>query len=88
MKPFCTFEPLKQLQIKNAKTMATQLTNIFGIQQGDVISFTNKIGASVSIKVGRVEQVSWYTENGFRNSFGTLAQYSKLKNFTITKQGA
>lgn len=51
---------------------------------GDIITFTNKLGYDVKIIVSRVEEKSWYTEKGFRNSYGTLKSYSKQKNFKIT----
>jgi hypothetical protein len=51
---------------------------------GDIITFTNKLGYDVKIIVSRVEEKSWYTEKGGRNSYGTLKSYSKLHNFKIT----
>jgi hypothetical protein len=51
---------------------------------GDVITFTNKIGYSVKITVGRVEAKSWYTDIGGRNSYGTLNRYRKYSDFKIT----
>jgi len=51
---------------------------------GDIITFTNKLGYDVKIIVSRVEEKSWYTEKGFRNSYGTLKSYAKQYNFKIT----
>jgi hypothetical protein len=51
---------------------------------GDIISFTNKLNCNVKIVVSRVEEKSWYTEKGFRNSYGTLKSFTKCKDFKIT----
>lgn len=58
-------------------------TNIWGLQVGDVITFTNSVNYKVSIIVTRVEEKSWYARG--RNSYGTLQSYSKYPDFKITK---
>lgn len=63
--------------------MKTQKINTFGLQVGDVISFTNKVNYKVVLKVSRVEEKSWYDIG--RNSYGTLENYSKYPDFKITK---
>lgn len=65
--------------------MGKQLTNIFNLQVGDVITFTNSVNYFVSIKVTRVENKSWY-DGKCRNSYGTLLSYSKYPDFKIIKQ--
>lgn len=64
--------------------MRQQLTNIFGLEVGDVISFTNSRNYFVNITVTRVEEKSWYDNKG-RNSYGTLKIYSRYPDFKITK---
>jgi flagellar motor switch protein FliM len=66
--------------------MTTQKTNTIGLKVGDVISFTNKVNSHVKITVARVEEKSWYTTSGGRNSYGTLESYMKYPDFKITKQ--
>ena len=63
--------------------MKKQLTNRWNIKEGDVITFTNKIGFKVEIVVTRVEEVSWYAIG--RNSWGTMERYSKYPDFKIQK---
>jgi len=58
-------------------------TNVFGLQVGDVITFTNSVNYPVKITVTRVEEKSWYAIG--RNSYGTLQSYSKYPDFKITK---
>jgi len=64
--------------------MATIKTNIWNLQVGDVITFTNSVNYKVSILVTRVEEKSWYARG--RNSYGTLQSYSKYPDFKITKK--
>ena len=59
-------------------------SNIWNLQVGDVIAFTNKVNYPVIILVTRVEEKSWYS-NG-RNSWGTLESYSKSPDFKIVKK--
>jgi len=66
-----------------AKNMATIKTNIWNLQAGDVITFTNSVNYQVVITVKRVEEKSWYATG--RNSWGTLENYSKYPDFKITK---
>ena len=67
--------------------MATVKSNIWNLQVGDTISFTNYVNSFVVIKVGRVEEKSWYRVNGGRSSYGTLASFQKaFPDFTITRQ--
>lgn len=66
--------------------MATIKTNIWNLQVGDIITFTNSVNYKVSILVTRVEEKSWYAGRG-RNSYGTLQSYSKYPDFKITKNG-
>lgn len=63
--------------------MKTVSTNIWDIEVGDRITFTNKVNYNVDILVKRVEEKSWYATG--RNSWGTLFSYSKLENFKIIK---
>lgn len=65
--------------------MATIKTNIWGIKAGDTISFTNSSNCFISHTISRVEEKSWYTAKGNRNSWGTLESYSKYPDFKITK---
>jgi hypothetical protein len=71
--------------------MAKQITNTLGIEVGDVITFTNRRNFLVTIKVSRVERVSWYgtTTGGLnenRSSYGTLESYKRESpDFKITK---
>jgi hypothetical protein len=67
--------------------MKTIKTNIWNLQVGDVISFTNSVNCKIEIKVGRVEDKSWYKANSNwgRNSWGTLQSYAKYPDFKITK---
>ena len=59
-------------------------TNIWNLQVGDVITFTNKVNHPVEILVTRVEEKSWYATG--RNSWGTLQDYSKYPDFKITRK--
>ena len=63
--------------------MTTIKTNIWGLQVGDVITFTNSVNYKVAITVTRVEEKSWYAIGC--NSYGTLQSYSKYPDFKITK---
>ena len=59
------------------------------IRVGSVIEFVNKGGTLIKIRVGRVEEKSWYavspvSEYQSRNSYGTLIEYSRLPGFNIT----
>lgn len=46
------------------------------LKAGDIITFTNKVGHKVSIKVSRVDEKSWYDDFGRRNAYGTLEKYA------------
>jgi hypothetical protein len=63
--------------------MATIKTNIWNLQAGDRIVFTNSAEYKVDILVTRVEEKSWYALG--RNSWGTLQSYSKYPDFKIIK---
>lgn len=63
--------------------MATIKTNIWNLEPGDTITFTNMVNHKVSINVLRVEDKSWYATG--RNSWNTLYIYSKYPDFKITK---
>jgi hypothetical protein len=63
--------------------MTTTKKNIWNLQVGDVITFTNSVKYFVTIIVTRVEEKSWYAKG--RNSWGTLQSYSKYPDFKITK---
>lgn len=66
--------------------MATIKTNIWNLEVGDIICFTNKAQSEREILVDRVEEKSWYTHNGkSRNSYGTLSEYAKYPDFRIIK---
>lgn len=69
---------------QNRNTMT--VSNTFNLQVGDIITFTNMVNFFVKITVSRVEEKSWYCENGGRNSYGTLLRYSKHPDFKITKK--
>lgn len=64
--------------------MATVKTNIWGVKVGSVITFTNSVGYFVTITVTRVEDKSWYAAYGGRNSWNTLAGYTKYPDFKIS----
>jgi len=64
--------------------MTTIKINIWNLQVGDVITFTNSVNYKVSITVTRVEDKSWYATG--RNSWGTLQSYSKYPDFKIIKK--
>ena len=61
-------------------------TNIWNLKVGNIITFTNKVNYAVRIEVARVEEKSWYTTTGGRNSYGTLLSYSKYPDFKITSK--
>ena len=67
---------------QNDKTMTIK-KNIWDIKVGDKITFTNKVGSFRSIEVARVENKSWYTPKGGRNSWNTFAQYLKYPDAKI-----
>ena len=60
-------------------------TENFNLKVGDRITFTNKVGYQVSITVSRVEEKSWYDENGGRNAYGTLKNWMKYPDFKISR---
>jgi hypothetical protein len=64
--------------------MTTVKTNIWNLEVGDVITFTNSVNYKVVKKVTRVEEKSWYA-NG-RNSWGTLQSFTKYPDFKIIKK--
>lgn len=63
--------------------MNTIRTNIWNLEVGDIITFTNKVNYKVVRVVKRVEDKSWY-DNG-RNSWNTLNRYSQYPDFKIIK---
>jgi hypothetical protein len=63
--------------------MTRNKTNIWNLEVGDTITFTNNLYYKVSITVKRVEEKSWYAIG--RNSWGTLQEYSKYADFKIIK---
>lgn len=64
--------------------MATIKSNVWNLEVGDIITFTNKLNYKIEIEVTKVESKSWYALG--RNSYGTLERYSKYADFKITKQ--
>ena len=65
------------------------MKNIWNLEVGDKISFTNSVGHKMVINVNRVEEKSWYGGEGLvngRNSYGTLARISKYSDFKIIKK--
>lgn len=74
------FVPIKSQSIK---TMATIKTNIWGLEVGDKITFTNSRNYKVILEVVRVEEKSWYASG--RNSWGTLQSFTKYPDFKIIK---
>ena len=60
--------------------------NIWGLEVGDGYSYTNKYGMKIIIMISRVEEKSYYYENGCRESWGTLLSKSKLPDFKIIKK--
>jgi len=65
--------------------MATVKTNIWNLEVGDTVSFTNFSGCKRESLVTRVEEKSWYSPN--RQSWGTLADYEKIfSDFKIIKK--
>jgi hypothetical protein len=65
--------------------MKTTKTNIWNLEVGDNITFTNSVNCKQDILVKRVEEKSWYATG--RNSWGTLQSYAKYSDFLITKKG-
>ena len=63
--------------------METIKTNIWNLEVGDIITFTNSVNSKREMKVLRVEEKSWYTKS--RRSWGTLQEYSKYPDFKIKK---
>jgi len=60
------------------------MTNIWNLEVGDTVTFTNNTGFKVVRKVTRIEDKSWYCPS--RNSYGTLASYeNSFSDFKITK---
>jgi hypothetical protein len=65
--------------------MTTVKSNIWNLEVGNTISFTNNSGRKIEIKVTRIEEKSWYSWK--RNSFGTLSDYQKsFSDFKIIKK--
>jgi hypothetical protein len=65
--------------------MKTTKTNIWNLEVGDRITFTNSVNCKQDILVKRVEEKSWYATG--RNSWGTLQSYAKHSDFLIIKKG-
>jgi hypothetical protein len=63
--------------------MKTTKTNIWNLEAGDRITFTNSANCKQDILVNRVEEKSWYATG--RNSWGTLQSYAKYSDFSIIK---
>jgi len=61
------------------------ITNTFGIQVGDTITFINNLNYKISKVVTRVEEKSWYCQQKARKSYGTIQDWSKMKDFQIIK---
>ena len=67
--------------------MAAVKTNIWGIKVGDVVKFKSIHDCLVTIEIARVEEKSWYrTDIDMRSSWGTMFEYSKLKEFEIVSK--
>jgi len=76
--------------------MNTIKSNIWNLQVGDIISFTNSVNYKVEIHVTRVEEKSWYGGRMFddnsgriadgRNSYGTLQGFTKYADFKIIRK--
>ncbi len=64
--------------------MKTTKTNIWNLEVGDRITFTNSVNCKQDILVKRVEEKSWYATG--RNSWGTLQSYAKYSDFLIIKK--
>lgn len=65
--------------------MAVVKSNIWGLEEGDTVLFTNYAGSKRECKVTRVTEKSWYSPN--RQSWGTLAEYIKcFADFQIIKK--
>jgi len=77
----CTFDSSNPTKMTKKQTVKS---NIFNLEVGDVISFTNSRNFKVVITVTRVEEKSWYARG--RNSYGTLQSYKKYPDFKITKK--
>jgi len=60
--------------------------NIWGLEVGDGYSFTNKYGLTAITIIARIEEKSYYTDYGNRESWGTLLSKSKLPDFKIIKK--
>ena len=59
------------------------MKNIWNLEVGDTITFTNSTNYKVERLVTRVEEKSWYAPS--RNSWGTLQSYTKYPDFKIIK---
>ena len=66
--------------------METVKTNIWNLEVGDKITFTNSVNYKVEIIVERVEEKSWWKLNSARRSYGTLNDWSKYPDFKIIKK--
>jgi hypothetical protein len=74
--------------------MNTIKSNIWNLQVGDIISFTNSGNDKVEIHVTRVDEKSWYGGTMFddgrladgRKSYGTLQGLTKYSDFTIIRK--
>lgn len=63
--------------------MTTSKTNTIELKEGDVVTFTNSVGAFVTITVTKVNGKSWYHGKS-RKSYGTLQGWMKYNDFKIT----
>lgn len=69
--------------------------NILNLEVGDVITFTNDKGYRKSLMIRRIEEKSCYLSRFldeethkfvFRESWNTVANYQKYRDFTIIKK--
>ena len=63
MKPFCTFEPLKQSQIKNANAMKVGSKEFYEMMQ----DFERSIVTIISVRLDREEYSQWSKGNVYQH---------------------
>jgi hypothetical protein len=63
--------------------MTKQITNIRKIEVNDIIQLTYNCGTVKNLLVTRVENKSWYFNDGGRNSYGTLERLFANKGDVI-----
>jgi hypothetical protein len=61
--------------------------NVFGLDAGDTVTFTNSVNSKCSITISRVSDKSyWNAFNNSRGSWGSMLELSKYPDFKITRK--